>query len=232
MSRMFDVVTKTWNPVKGCYHNCIYCYARILAETRLKETEKYKDGFKPAFFPKELSRRFGPRDVVFVVDMGDLFGSWVPSDWIRAVIEATKKSEATFLYLTKNPRRYHEFLHLFPENSILGATIESNWDHGISNAPPPTERFRAMRELEWRKFISIEPVLDFDLDEMVGWMKEIRPEFVYIGYDNWRKVPRYLEPPLSRVRMLIERLREITEVRVKTLRGRGIEPWLEEVVEA
>jgi DNA repair photolyase len=27
----------TWNPITGCLHNCSYCYAKVLAETRLKD---------------------------------------------------------------------------------------------------------------------------------------------------------------------------------------------------
>ena len=55
---MFDVITKTWNPVIGCKHNCSYCWARNLAETRLAHMDKYKDGFKPNIAEYELKKNF------------------------------------------------------------------------------------------------------------------------------------------------------------------------------
>jgi DNA repair photolyase len=70
---MFDVITATWNPVIGCLHNCCYCWARNLAETRLTHMEKYKNGFKPNIAEYELKKTFR-RQYVFACDMGDLLG--------------------------------------------------------------------------------------------------------------------------------------------------------------
>lgn len=53
-SNMFDIITANWNPVKGCLHDCSYCWARAYAENKLKEVPKYKDGFKPELFEYEL----------------------------------------------------------------------------------------------------------------------------------------------------------------------------------
>jgi len=221
--RMFSVVTKTWNPVSGCLHNCKYCWARRLAETKLKDKPRYRRGFIPRLNRNEFKVRFKDGDFVFVVDMGDLFGHWVPREWILSVINHIKRFPKThFLLLTKNPARYREFLREFPENTFLGATIETNRDDlirdmGISSAPLPSERYRAMAELDWdKKFIAIEPILDFDLEEFVGWIREIDPLIVYIGYDNYDNcLP---EPELAKTLKLIERLEEFTLVLRKTIR--------------
>jgi hypothetical protein len=37
----------TWNPVTGCLHNCPYCYAREMAETRESYRTTYPVGFTP-----------------------------------------------------------------------------------------------------------------------------------------------------------------------------------------
>ena len=221
-SRIFSVVTKTWNPVTGCLHYCRYCWARRLALTKLKNTKKYRNGFSPQIHENEFRKRFNG-DFVFVSDMGDLFGDWVPEEWILKVIEHIKKFPDTdFLFLTKNPKRYHEFIDYFPENAILGATIETNRDdlyreHNISRAPLPSERYKAMKALDWpKKFVSIEPILDFDLNEFATWIREIRPIMVYVGYDNYNnKLP---EPRLEKTLRLIKELSEITTVKTKTIR--------------
>ena len=58
--------------------------------------------------------------------MGDLFCSKVPDEWIVKVIKYVEKfPETYFLFLTKNPQRYSDFLDIIPENAILGATIET-----------------------------------------------------------------------------------------------------------
>ena len=215
-SRMFHIVTRTWNPVCGCLHNCKYCWARKFAEKlRKRGSRKYKHGFKPSFHPEEFYKikYFTDRDVVFVCDMGDLFGEWVDTRWILDVLNAVRKSRATFLFLTKNPRRYHDFVGVMSDNCILGATIETNRDimyfrYRISKAPLPSVRYKAMRDLGWdRKFISIEPILEFDLDRFVRWIDDINPEFVYIGYDNYGC--RLPEPPIQKTKKLIEELREM-----------------------
>jgi DNA repair photolyase len=44
----------TWNPFTGCTHGCFYCYARTLAETRLRGHAGYpqNDPFQPIFHRK------------------------------------------------------------------------------------------------------------------------------------------------------------------------------------
>lgn len=219
-SRMFSAVSKTWNPVTGCQHNCTYCWARRLAETKLKNTRRYRNGFKPAFHRFELSRELS-EGIVFVTDMGDLFGEWVPKEWILEIIGYTRKYSSTFfLFLTKNPSRYHEFMNLFPENAVLGATIETNRDEltrNISKAPPPSERYQSMKKLNWPlKFISVEPVLDFDLEVFTSWIRDIDPFLIYVGYDNYNnKLP---EPPLRKVLELIGILQKYFIVVKKSIR--------------
>jgi protein gp37 len=217
MSERIDGKWKTWNPVIGCLHSCSYCWAKRFALERLSNTEKYKNGFAPKLAENELNKRFR-NQFVFVSDMGDLFGQWVPTEWILRVINATKRSPSSdFLFLTKNPSRYKEFVHLCRENIVLGATIETNRSNDFSKAPPVAERAKAMIDLQYdRKYISIEPIIDFDLEIFIKLIEDIAPIHVAVGYDNWNN--RLPEPQLSKTSQLIEKLKEFTEVRERKLR--------------
>ncbi len=212
--RMFETISKTWNPVVGCLHSCSYCWAAKLVKTRLKNSVKYKEGFSPKIAESELGKRFH-NQFVFVSDMGDLFGFWVPSEWIMKVLGAVRRnSDSLFLFLTKNPARYREFVDLFPKNVVLGVTLESNREYSFTKAPSPFERYRSMASIKFdKKLVCIEPIIDFDLETFVKWIKDIRPSTVYVGYDNYHN--RLPEPSRTKTEQLIDQLTHFTKVRTK-----------------
>ncbi len=174
-------------------------------------TRKYRVGFKPKLHRNELRRRFPEGSYVFVSDMGDLFGSWVPRHWIALVFNNIRRNRNSwFLLLTKNPARYLELLDIMPENVVLGATIETNRDEiagRLSKAPPPSERVRAMKRLAYPyKVVVIEPILDFDPEILAGLIVDVNAREVYIGYDNYNnKLP---EPTLSKTLKIISLLED------------------------
>jgi protein gp37 len=68
----------TWNVYHGCKNTCEFCYARKLAEGRLKGRFGYDNGFEPTFHQDRLQepyRRKTPTKI-FVSSMGDLFGCY------------------------------------------------------------------------------------------------------------------------------------------------------------
>ena len=70
---------------------------------------KYPHGFEPTLHRYRLDN---PQEqltpaTIFVCSMADLFGEWVPDEWIEEVFEACRKApQHIYLFLTKNPRRY------------------------------------------------------------------------------------------------------------------------------
>lgn len=128
--------TWTWNPVTGCTHGCPYCYAKEQAELHYRPKRIFPEGeeFTPHLWeerlddptntkiPKELQDVPGG-NYVFVSSMGDLFGEWVPREWIDRVIQVTNLNrQFVFIFLTKNPERYNEFS--FPPNTLIGTTVD------------------------------------------------------------------------------------------------------------
>jgi protein gp37 len=140
----------TWNPVTGCLQGCEYCYARRMAQ-RFGGNE-----FAPAFHSYRLAEPQSHKKPqnVFVCSMADLFGEWVPDEWIEQVFAACEKApQHRYLFLTKNPKRY-ELYHNKHRNELGHSPIRNNnfwfgftktrWDFGIGN--------------EYTRFLSIEPI--------------------------------------------------------------------------
>jgi hypothetical protein len=197
-----------------CLHHCSYCYVPRLRNIGLKKYEgaceldqkRLKDDLS---IPKT--------HVLFVCSCYDLFGDWVQKEWISQILAKCRQyPQTTFLFQTKNPLRFKEFLNEIPENSILGVTLETNRSPPYTAAPRPESRYFWFLELAWkRKMVSIEPVIDFDLEKLVSWIKRLQPEFVSIGADSDPDSNVLLEPTQWKVLDLIVSLMPVTEVRLK-----------------
>jgi protein gp37 len=89
---------------------------------------------------------------VFVCSMADLFGRWVPAEWIEAVLDRCRAApQWTFLFLTKFPVRMAEFD--FPDNAWVGTTVDCQ--ARVANAE------RSFRKVKARvKWLSCEPLIE------------------------------------------------------------------------
>lgn len=209
MSRMFKIdgkIMTTWNVFCGCLYQCTFCNARKAALTRFKHVPRYRGGFIPHLVEKELRRRFKPNEWCFIAYMGDIaFASKCEVELILSIV--SKFPQTTFLFLTKNPKCYLKWGLEYPDNLYLGATIETNIDYALTKAPAPVERYRVMAALDYpRKFISIEPIMDFSFPIFLYWMKEIGPQIIEVGADNYRN--HLVEPGWDKVQDLLLMLRD------------------------
>ncbi len=129
--------------------------------------EPYPANFYPTFHRYRLDdpQHIKKPQTIFVCSMAALFGDWVPYSWIEEIFAACEKApQHRYLFLTKNPTRYHE-LALFnklpaSENYWYGSTITNTddlfWHSGSHNT-----------------FISVEPILGnftFGKDVPVDWV--------------------------------------------------------------
>ena len=97
-------------------------------------------------------------------------------------------------------------------SSVITTTIETNRWYGdiMNNSPHPKARALAMQDIHLEKYVTIEPILDFDLDEMVELIKMCNPTQVNIGADSGgHKMP---EPSKEKILDLIDRLKEFTKI--------------------
>jgi len=129
-----------------------------------------------------------------------------------------------WFFETKNPVRYIEFRNDFPKNTVLSATIETNrmYSEEIRGwTPIPQHRMEALLVLRRQRpelpiHVAIEPVMDFDLEVMLRWMKMLEPTKVAVGYDSLNNgLP---EPTKGKTLELIRNLEMFTDVERKDLR--------------
>jgi len=145
--------------------------------------------------------------------------------------------DKTFLIQSKNPKTFNRVK--FPNNVILGTTIETNlhrlkiptqlhsitYKH-ISNAPHPNQRIKDFKDINHPlKMLTYEPILLFQIETMIKYAKIINPCMIWLGYDSKPKQNKLPEPPLSQFKELHWGLsREGFFVILKTVR----KAWYEE----
>ena len=202
---MYEFVTYTWNTIKGaCPHDCSYCYMKRWGK------------LNPVRFDKnELKTDLGQDNFIFVGSSCDMFADDIPAEWIKNTIFHCGKFDNQYLFQSKNPGRMLEF-PLCTLDCVVCTTIETNrWYPDIMHNSPSIEmRAAGMLNLHYYpRYVTIEPILDFDLDELVDIIKLIKPVQVNIGADSGKNgLP---EPSIEMVKLLIEQLQTFTTISKK-----------------
>lgn len=197
----------SWNPVTGCLHGCDYCYARDIA-TSQRFASAYPAGFTPLFHCERLDapantiipikyrdedhKPCGLGDCkpcaykrVFVCSMADLYGRWVPDEWIEKVHASMLRSpQWQYILLTKFPARYVG-LEL-PDGAWVGTSVDEQKRVRIAQ-----EAFAKLPD-NVIKWLSLEPLrehLEFDDLSMFDW--------VVIGAQTASTQPDGFHPPFA-----------------------------------
>ena len=158
---MYEFVTHTWNAIKGkCPHDCSYCYMKRwgnLKDVRLDE--------------KELKTDLGTGNFIFVGSSCDMFAADIPDEWILKTLNHCVLFKNKYLIQSKNPQRIVDFYPLVGVVSpIVCTTIETNrwYPDVMGKSPSIPSRVSGMRQLnKFEKFVTVEPIMDFDILELV-----------------------------------------------------------------
>lgn len=122
----------------------------------------YPFSFSPTFhrYRLDIPARWTKPRTIFVCSMADLFGDWVPDEWIQGVFAACRAApQHRYLFLTKNPTRYCKIANAgwLPgdKNFWYGSTITRKGDSFFAGS------------VHWNAFVSMEPLLE-PLDVGIG----------------------------------------------------------------
>ena len=193
------------------------CYAYKLAHGRLKQrylanknicdyggrgtfTEllaEYEWPFHPRFWEERLAEPIEhpepmhpvKRKGIFVCDMGELFGDWLPNEWVEQIMTTIKLCPYhRFYLLTKQPQNLPQFSP-FPDNCWVGVTATNG--RMVDDAGYYLEKIEAKV-----KFLSLEPLLE--------------PILIFFGKPtiNWlilgAQTKPYKPPEIEWVREIVE----------------------------
>ena len=199
---MYDFVTHTWNAIKGaCYHDCTYCYMKRWGKLN-----------PIRFDEKELEVYLGKHNFIFVGSSCDMFAEDIPEEWIIKTLKHCSKFKNQYLFQTKNPKNIRRIL---PSWSNVCVTLETNrhYPEIMRNSPKPIDRAKQMKLIRHKLYITIEPIMDFDLEEFVQMIKQCGASQINIGADSGNhNLP---EPSKEQIYELIAELNRFTKVKLK-----------------
>lgn len=153
----------TANRFKGCDcaaggetdENVVYLEERLTVTSKdgVTRNAAYPFGFTPTFHEYRLNdpltKGFGK--TIFVCSMADLFGDWVPDEWIKKVFDACKAAPGhRYLFLTKNPQRYID---------LYNAGILPDGDEFWYGSTATTADVPVFWSEKHHTFVSVEPIL-------------------------------------------------------------------------
>lgn len=153
----------------------LYSYMRM-AGISTGKVQPYPFAFSPTFHRYKLDepQHWKKPRTIFVCSMADLFGEWVPDEWIEQVFKACEAApQHRYLFLTKNPKRY---VDLYAKNIL---PIGKGYWYGTT-VTSPEQPFFYSHSLDDNPhtFVSIEPIM--------GSFGKIKnpPDWVIVGAET------------------------------------------------
>ena len=182
------------------------CELYILDKPMLNETGSslvYPFGFEPTLHRYRFNTldKLKNGNNIFVGAMADVFGKWVPDEWIKEVIqECVKRPQHNYLFLTKNPDRYISLLlgENLPElpNMWYGATVTNSVQAETAEA--------TMQDLPSaaHAFLSIEPLME-DVSDALSITIANFTDWVIVGAETGRNKNKMV-PKLEWIEKIVQ----------------------------
>lgn len=195
--------TREWadhnvNCIKGCYNDCRYCYAKIMAKRFGRVTEKTWKNMKVR--QEQVSKTYRKLSGrVMFPSSHDIFDFPQVEEACFTVLAKLLKSGNDVL-VTSKPRirviqKIDRLFSPYRRRLQFRFTITSNKNHLLSfwepNAPNFEERMSSLKyafEKRYRTSVSIEPFLDYDPTELIRIVAPFTTESIWIGRMNY--IPR------------------------------------------
>ncbi len=212
-SRMY-ANTKTWNPFVGCKYECEYCKVSFQRQYKRRGKKNHDCYYFIPHVHEERLNKIPNSEIVFVSGFGDI--SFCPKEYTKKIINSIiiknlKRPDTIYYLQSKNPQYFKNFINILPNNVIILITLETNRDKNynlFSKAPVPSKRYKDFVELDYpRKVITIEPIMDFDLEIFSEWLINAKPEYIWLGFNSRPKQVNLDEPKNDKVKNLIKILK-------------------------
>lgn len=157
-----------------------YAYMRV-AGISAGTIQPYPYDFTPTFhkYRLKIPQDWKKPQTIFVCSMADMFGEWVPDEWIQEVFEACAKApQHRYLFLTKNPNRYNDL-------AAKGMLPQEHWYGYTATSQKMLWTFHHADEcLVKNLFLSIEPIL---APMQPGFCSHVPADWVIVGAETGQR---------------------------------------------
>ncbi len=141
----------------------------------------YPFGFEPTFhrYRMDIPGKLKMGNNIFVGAMADVFGEWVPDEWIDEIFDVCEKNPVhNYLFLTKNVSRYSHY-------GVPTQGKENMWYGTTVTRESEVSRFNSLPAFG-NTFVSIEPLLeDIEPEKHNIMFKQVK--WVIIGAETGRQ---------------------------------------------